>query len=352
MTRSTAPLSAAGRLEFAAAARARVGVKFRHQGRSATHLDCIGLMVAGPLSAQAIGTTGVERDLPGNSSWRLAYDNDFFTATDRYFTQGIALEVTSPRLGRLPLMRALLVRRGTLARHSIVFEDDGYTASDLKAPQILSGDHPYAGTKQLRLQAIATDTLRRLRVSSSLNVGIIGQGAGGAAIQTFIHRRTGNTIPQGWGNQIRNDVILNYEAGVEREVYRAGRRLLITGVGIARVGTYNTAITAGPTLMVGAVGTPFRAGAPSRRAFYLFAKPQVNVVGYDATLQGGLFNRSSPYTITNADLSRVVYRQQVGAVYRSGSLFLEYSQSYASPEFRGARAHRSGGFQVGVIRMR
>ena len=315
-------------------------------------LPGVALLLVNTLSAQAISTTGVERDLPGTASWRLAYDNDFFAATDRYFTQGIVLEVTSPRLGRIPLMRALITPRGMVARHSIVFEDDGYTASDLKAPQILYGDHPYAGTKQLRAQAIATDTGRRQRITSSLNVGIIGPGAGGAEIQTFIHRRTGNTIPQGWGNQVRNDLILNYEAGIEREVYRAGRSLLVTGSGVARLGTYNTAVTAGTTLMLGRVGTPFSAIPSTRRAFYLYLKPQLNVVGYDATLQGGLFNRTSPYTISNGDLRRVVYRSQVGLAYRSGSRFIEYYRTMATPEFRGARAHRSGGFQIGVVTTR
>ncbi|MES3035572.1 MAG: lipid A deacylase LpxR family protein [Gemmatimonadota bacterium] len=315
-------------------------------------LPLFGLLAANSLAAQAIGTTGIERDLPATSSWRLVYDNDFFTATDRYFTQGILLEVTSPKLGRLPLMRVLLAPRGTLSRHSVVLEDDGYTASDLKAPQILAGDHPYAGTKQVRIQAIATDTLRRQRVSSSLNLGIIGPAAGGREIQTFIHRRTGNTIPQGWGNQIHNDLILNYEAGVERELYRVGRTLLISGSGIARVGTYNIAVGGGPTVMLGRVDEPFSAGATPQRALYLYAKPQVQVVGYDATLQGGMFNRSSPYVIGASDLHRLVYRQQVGLVYRSRALYVAYNQSYATPEFRGARAHRSGGFEVGVIRSR
>lgn len=54
MTRTTAPLSAIARAAFADAARARVGVKFRHQGRSATHLDCIGLMVTALADAGTI----------------------------------------------------------------------------------------------------------------------------------------------------------------------------------------------------------------------------------------------------------------------------------------------------------
>lgn len=307
------------------------------------------VLTAGTASAQAITTAGIERDTRSVSSTRVAYDNDFFTATDRYFTQGIVLEVVTPRLSTSPLRRVLIAPMGSRVRTGLAFEDDGYTASDLKRPEILRGDHPYAGTKQLRAFAIADDSGRRQRVSSSLNIGIIGQGAGGAEIQTFIHRRTGNTIPQGWGNQIRNDVILNYEAGVEREAFRRDTRLLVTASGTGRVGTFNTAATLGLTAMFGRVGDPFSAAAV-RREFYLYVKPQLNVVGYDATLQGGLFNQTSPYTIASRDLSRAVYRQTVGIAYRSRTHFIEYSQSLGTPEFRGGRAHRSGGVQFGFMR--
>jgi len=309
------------------------------------------IFAAGPLLAQAISTSGVERDAGQPHSWRLAYDNDFFTATDRYYTQGIVVELFDPRLSALSAVLPP-APRGSSMRIGIAYQDDGYTPSDLKAPGILRGDHPYVGTKQFRILGIATDSLRRQRLTSALTLGIIGQGAGGAEIQTFIHRQTGNTIPRGWVHQIRNDAIVNYEAGIERELYRAGRTLLLTTSGVARLGTHNTAITAGATLMLGRVGTPFAAAPTGRRTFYLYAKPQLNVVGYDATLQGGLFNRSSPYTIGAGDVARFVYRQQTGIVYRSGSKFIEYYRTDATREFRGARAHRSGGFLFGVTRGR
>ena len=306
------------------------------------------ILAARVATGQAISTTGVERDTRSPAFWRVAYDNDFFTATDRYFTQGIAIEVVSPSLVRFPLRHVLVTPGGSWTRFGVAYEDDGYTASDLKASQILTRDHPYAGTKQLRLFDIAIDTVRRRRVTSSLNVGLIGQGAGGAEIQTFIHEHTGNTIPQGWHNQIRNDVIVNYEAAVERETYRIGRSLLLTGTAMARAGTYNTAVTAGATLLAGRIGDPF-SQRTSGRAIYAYFKPQLNVVGYDATLQGGLFNRTSPYTISASDLSRVVYRQQLGVVFRSGRLYAEYYQSLGTREFQSGRAHKTGGIQIGVL---
>lgn len=103
------------------------------------------------------------------------------------------------------------------------------------------------------------------------------------------------------------------------------------------------------TLLAGRVGSPFSAVPEARRSFYVYAKPQLNAVAYDATLQGGPLNRSSPCTIAARDLFRLVYRQQVGVVYRSARRYVEHYQTLATPEFRGGRAHRSGGFQIGMI---
>ena len=303
------------------------------------------LVIARSVGAQQINTVGVERETQRDGWWRVAYDNDFFSATDKYFTQGIVIEVVTPSLRKLPTRQVLIAPSGSVTRYGLAYEDDGFTASDLKIPGILYNDHPYAATRQLRAFAIASDTTRAQRISSSLNVGIIGQGAAGKEVQTFIHRHTGNTIPQGWGNQIRNDVILNYEAMIERALVQRGSHILITGTGVARVGTYNTAATIASTLMIGSVGTPFNTTPDRGRAFFFYAKPQLNVVGYDATLQGGLFNHTSPYVISAGDVSRFVYRHQIGIVYRSHRRSVEYYRSIGTREFRGGLAHQSGGFQ-------
>ena len=297
------------------------------------------------LHAQAISTVGIERSPQRDAWWRLVYENDVFTATDKYYTQGIVVEVVTPSLRRLPTRHLLLTPDHSITRYGIVYEDDGYTASDLKVSAILRNDHPYAGTRQLRFFATASDTTRPLRITSSINVGLIGQGAGGKEVQSYIHRITGNTIPQGWHNQIQNDVILNYEVIAERPLAQQGSHALLTGFAAGRIGTYNTAASVGATLMLGRVGSLFSGSSDGHRGLYVYAKPQLNVVGYDATLEGGMLNHSSPYTISAGDISRFVYRQQVGIVYRSGRHSVEYFRSTATREFRGGLAHQSGGFQ-------
>jgi len=99
MTRATAPLSAAARAAFVAAARARVGVKFRHQGRSATHLDCIGLMVTALADA---GTACNDRRAYGRDPAR----DDLRSALRQHFgpPAAIAPDLSAVKPGDIALM--------------------------------------------------------------------------------------------------------------------------------------------------------------------------------------------------------------------------------------------------------
>lgn len=62
MGRLIAPLSAAERAGFIAAARSFAGTPFRHRGRSSAGLDCLGLVV---LSMRAVGREMQDRETYG-----------------------------------------------------------------------------------------------------------------------------------------------------------------------------------------------------------------------------------------------------------------------------------------------
>ncbi len=292
-----------------------------------------------PLHAQEIAATGVARETSQSTAWRLIYENDFFAATDRYYTQGVYLEFVHPAVARTPVRHLLIAPTSSTSRFGVAFGDEGYTGSDLKVAAIVPGDHPWSGTKQLHAFAISVDTLRNRRFSSQLTLGLIGQGAAGREIQTFIHERTGNTIPQGWHNQIRNDLILNYAVVAEQRLLASGRAVELWGTSAARVGTFQTSLAFGGTLMAGRIGR-----------VYAYAAPNVKLVGYDATLQGGVFNRRSPYTIASRDVARVVLTQRFGLVYRGDRMFVEFFRAQTGAEFDGAQRHGTGGVAIGVGR--
>ena len=71
------------------------------------------------------------------------------------------------------------------------------------------------------------------------------------------------------------------------------------------------------------------------------------MIGYDATLQGGLFDRSSVYTIPERDVNRITFVNRWGMVIIFRRLYLEYYQSGPTQEFSTSVFHKSGGLQIG-----
>jgi hypothetical protein len=65
-------------------------------------------------------------------------------------------------------------------------------------------------------------------------------------------------------------------------------------------------------------------------------------------MQGGLFNRKSPYTIAAADISRVSFQADAGIIVNFRRLYLSYTQSYLTKEFSTGHYHRWGGISVGI----
>lgn len=307
-------------------------------------------LVSTRLTAQAVNNLGIERSMRSNSQIRINYGNDYFTATDFYLTQSVQLEYTHPSLSKSPLYKILYHSSGTENIYGIAIGHNAYTPVYYERKEVQYNDRPFAGALFLKTFSVATDLTRKYRISSAISTGIIGPGAGAKEIQVFIHKNTSNVLPQGWGNQVRNDVVLNYEVNYQKQLLAWDNFMMLTADGMSRLGTLSTKANAGFTLMTGYFNSPFASVTLKGRKiqFYAYDHPEINVVGYDATLQGGLFNRSSVYTITSKDIPRLVFRNNWGLVARIGRLYLEYYQSFMTKEFKKGTDFRNGGIQVGI----
>lgn len=298
--------------------------------------------------AQAIDNTLSYKNINTNSYFRLNYENDFFAATDKYYTQGIHLEVVAPFVKKFPLSRLLVHPNYSYVRYGIGLEHEGYTPASISNPATLYGDRPFAACFFLKTFLIATDSVNKQRFSATLNTGVIGQAAGGAEMQTAIHRWLNNITPHGWPNQVHNDAIINYQAGYEKQLVSAGHVFSLDVSGMARVGTLSDKAGVGLTMMAGYLNLPFTGAVAGRNNLrvYAYEHPGVNLVGYDATLQGGVFDHTSPYTITSGDITRVTFENRFGFVVSYQRVYLEYFQSFLSPEFKTGTFHVWGGVQI------
>lgn len=298
--------------------------------------------------AQAVNNTLAYKNICNDSYFRLSYENDFFGMTDEYYTQGMAVEIVVPGLKNFILNDAMFHLNNSYTRYGVGLEHNGYTPSSISIDTILRNDRPFAAVLVFKTFNISIDTLHKRRLSTIISTGIIGPAAGGKEMQTGIHRELHNILPHGWDNQIKNDIALNYEINIEQQLYAYRNIFSVSVDGIARVGTLSDKMAGGLTLMGGYFQSPFDKHTSHCRdlRIYGYEHARINIVGYDATMQGGVFDVSSPYTIDASDISRVVLENRFGFVISWQRLYLEYFQSLYGREFVQGRIHNFGGVQL------
>lgn len=299
---------------------------------------------------QRIDNLASFRNVTGEKYFRIHYDNDFYGKTDYYYTQGYNLEFVNPGLRKNPLSHTLLRLKNSRTKYGISFEHYGFTPTSIKSNEILRNDRPFAGVIMLKSFAVSVDTLHKSRLSSILSTGMLGPAAFAGKMQKKIHSWTGDPEPMGWQYQIRNEVVINYELNYEKEIFNIPNIVsLNTNSGI-RLGTLSDKIQGGATLTIGRFDSPFQTREKKIKnnyQLYFYTQPLVSLVGYDATMQGGIINRSSPYTLTAGQINRFTFQNSYGVILSVRNLYVEYYRTYLSKEFDTGRTHKWGGLKIG-----
>jgi hypothetical protein len=300
-------------------------------------------------TAQAIDNTLSFRNINSDHYFRINYENDFFTGTDRDYTQGIYLEWVNASFRHFPLMKLLWKPRNSSIKYGLALENNGYTPNIIDNPEIQYGDRPYAGVILLKTFLTAINENRRERVTTMLSTGLIGPWAGDEDMQKDIHHWIHYTQPLGWHNQIKNDAAVDYQVNYERAFLSWKDHLSLSSYMSARLGTLSTKASVGAVAMIGNFNDAFTVNHLNKKKFqfYVYDFPAVSAIGYDATLQGGLFDRSSVYTIPDKDIRRITFVNRWGIVLIFKRLYLEYYQSGPTQEFSTSVYHKSGGLQIG-----
>ena len=104
--------------------------------------------------SQRINNNISYRDMAMNSYFRLSYDNDYFTKTDRYYTQGINAEWVNPVFSKNPLNFLLLKSRTKPVNYGIGADHFGFTPTSIKSNEVLQGDGHLQVFKPEELQVI------------------------------------------------------------------------------------------------------------------------------------------------------------------------------------------------------
>lgn len=305
------------------------------------------LLASFQIFAQKVDNFSSYNKINDSSYFRFHYDNDYFTSTDENYTQGYSFELVLNALRKNPLNVILLNDADADQQFGLSLDHIGYTPFSIGSPEIQLGDRPFASAILLKSFKINTNSKRKSRLISAIRLGIIGPAAFGKEMQVGIHKATGNTIPQGWQNQIKNDAVVNYEVIYQKEIAAISNYFTLQYEASANVGTLNTNVSGSLVAMAGILNNPFLNERKRKFQLYIFSKPQVNFIGYDATLQGGLLNRKSPYTISSSNIERFVGQHNFGVVVQTKTLYFEYTTTDSTKEFSTGKAASWGGIKIG-----
>ncbi|MEO6330912.1 MAG: lipid A deacylase LpxR family protein [Ginsengibacter sp.] len=288
-----------------------------------------------------------------NAYFCFHYDNDYFTKTDEYYSQGIALELVHPAVRKLPVTKLLVKSKSSEYKYGILINHFVYTPTSISSDEILYGDRPFSANVTISSFVNSKDTLHHRLISSSITIGIIGQAAGGKEIQQTIHRWLNNRQPHGWQNQIQNDMILTYQVNYEKRLVNLPKKFLLNIASDIKLGTHTDNLKAGFNFMAGKFNDPYQPAYITHNnrkkiKCYLYGQVQPGITFYDATLKGGLFNISSPYTIPVSEIKHFTIQADYGIVLSFRKIYLEYRQSILTKEFSYGHYHRWGGISIGV----
>lgn len=298
-------------------------------------------------SAQRIDNYSILFEIPDSSFVRIHYDNDLFQGQDRYYSQGIRVEVVNTVFRKNLIGKILISLPNQNSRkYGISAEIAAFTPTSILSDSILYNDRPYAAIMALNFFQMSYSEELKMKLTSDVQIGLIGPAALGKEIQTGIHRVTNNSLPKGWQYQIQNDLILNYSVRLEKQIASYHSLFALNGNGEVNLGTYQTNVSVGMDLSFGHKNNLFER-KQNKFQYYIYAQSKLKAVGYDASLMGGLLNRSNDYTIPYSKINKLVAEQHVGIVFQFPHLYFGADFGFITPEFSGGKSHVWGGLRVG-----
>ncbi|MCF6270010.1 MAG: lipid A deacylase LpxR family protein [Melioribacteraceae bacterium] len=277
-------------------------------------------------------------------SFEFKWSNDFEYQTDYYYTNGFAFEVFAPWAKASHVNSILLpIKSYELELNSLTLTQDIFTPkAKFSIDDQLNGDRPFAAYLLLGFQKVTFSKAERIRTYSEIEVGVLGPAAFGEEVQNGIHNYLPTSaLVKGWENQISNSPMLNYSASIEKQFYY-NNWLELSGKTSVKLGLPFTNADVGILTRVGLFDSfpkDFEFLSPKKWQLFLTLSASGSLVGYNATLQGGLFYESV-YTLSS--INRFVGYAAVGITLIYKKFEMEYVQQFNTPEFPGAVYHSWG----------
>ncbi|WP_442590430.1 lipid A deacylase LpxR family protein [Pedobacter sp. AW31-3R] len=280
-------------------------------------------------------------------------DNDSYLGqgSDRYYTNGLFINF------RHAADQQKLKEGLEKKTYEIVVGQKMFNPYSGDAPDPATQDRPFAGYLYAE-GAMNWFYSNESILKTSVQIGTTGPNSLAEDGQRVLHDTFGFYEIQGWDYQIKNELALNLAAQYTRLLARvADNQVELSLEGYANLGTTFSGAGAGVLFRTGSlnqlfnssytnavIGNHAKTTALVKREFYFYAKPQLNVVAYDATIQGSMFKHNSPVTF---DQKPLVFAQQLGVNYSSQRFTVDFGMIFKTKELKStARAHQYGSISM------
>lgn len=283
-------------------------------------------------------------------------DNDSYLGqgSDKYYTDGLFLFYR----------HALNVKGNATLQNKVLGFELGQKIFNPLGGNVVSPlqvDRPFAGY----LYAGANLNLLYKNESNlkiGAQVGVVGPASGAQAAQTWVHKNFGFYTPSGWEYQIENDLQLNLAAEYNKLLGRTAFLLRATQVDAtlatyANLGNGFTGAGVGALFRMGKVNQLFNSASTQSTAiadkgfipankheFFVYYKPMLNFIAYDATVQGSLFKDHDPAGMEiTLDPERLVMSNVVGLTYTTKRWVFDAAATFHTKDVKQMRnAHQWG----------
>ena len=192
-------------------------------------------------------------------------------------------------------------------------------------------------------------------------LGFMGPNAFGKETQESFHHIIGYKKVYGWENQLHNAFAVQAHVMYSKKMFPTKHNDFIDlhFQSEANIGTIFDGVSTGFLTRIGFKkllpvydsnlhDASVSANAqPNIREFYFYAMPSVNYQFYDATIEGSMFNDTSPITF---DLEPLRFNAEFGLKYRHNNFNMSYSFIYRGRELNDPETNTNSGYFYGSIR--
>ena len=292
----------------------------------------------------------------GESFFSVQYENDLLTPNsgDRYYTSGLqltSLKKTEPPpwLARVSSWAPFYRQGSQLNLLQYNLGQKIFTPEDITTSELQEDDRPYAGYLYFGISVLSRfEHAKDYDVGNQfeITIGIVGPASLGEKTQKYIHELTGSDAPQGWENQLNNELALglsysrfwritrpltnNLSFGVNPQVSGALGNVYTYGAGgvMFRFGNDLKRDLNPPTIRPGFPGVIYFEGI-RRSSWYIYLGFEGRLVLRNIFLDGNTFTDSH-----SVEKELLVGDMQYGFVYMYSTIRISISNLARTDEFK------------------